>query len=88
MELLEKQLVEKDKQIEKLQQSLGEAHKLLDQQQQLNLSTNRQNEKLLDAPQKTSEDASKDDTDVLEPTGDPLQGGRKLKRLKKAYSAG
>nr|WP_308718736.1 DUF536 domain-containing protein [Lactiplantibacillus plantarum] len=52
MELLEKQLVEKDKQIEKLQQSLGEAHKLLDQQQQLNLSTNRQNEKLLDAPQR------------------------------------
>ncbi len=87
MELLEKQLVEKDKQIEKLQQSLGEAHKLLDQQQQLNLSTNRQNEKLLDAPQKTSEDASKDDTDVLEPTGDHYKG-EETKTLKKAYSAG
>ncbi|PKX59305.1 MULTISPECIES: hypothetical protein [Lactobacillaceae] len=85
MELLEKQLVEKDKQIEKLQQSLGEAHKLLDQQQQLNLSTNRQNEKLLDAPQKTSEDASKDDTDVLEPTGDHYKHykGEEIKTPKK-----
>ena len=82
MELLEKQLVEKDKQIEKLQQSLGEAHKLLDQQQQLNLSTNRQNEKLLDTPQKTSEDASKDDKDVLEPTGDHIKG-EETKTLKK-----
>ncbi|WP_262352568.1 hypothetical protein [Lactiplantibacillus plantarum] len=69
MELLEKQLAEKDKQIEKLQQSLSEAHKLLDQQQQLSL-----NEKLLNTPQKTSEDASKDDTDVLEPTGDHYKG--------------
>ncbi len=74
MELLEKQLAEKDKQIEKLQQSLSEAHKLLDQQQQLNLSTNRQNEKLLDTPQKTSEDSSQDDTDVLEPTKGNYKG--------------
>lgn len=41
MELLEKQLNEKDKQIDKLQQSLSEAHKLLDQQQQLNLSSQK-----------------------------------------------
>ncbi|WP_224272208.1 DUF536 domain-containing protein [Lactiplantibacillus plantarum] len=38
---MRRQLDEKDRQIEKLTQ-------LLDQQQQLNLSTNRQNEKLLD----------------------------------------
>ncbi|TAR43799.1 hypothetical protein BV232_15435, partial [Lactiplantibacillus plantarum] len=81
---LEKQLVEKDKQIEKLQQSLGEAHKLLDQQQQLNLSTNRQNEKLLDTTTNNplSQDASKDDTDVLEPTGDHYKG-EETKTLKK-----
>nr|WP_114788400.1 hypothetical protein [Lactiplantibacillus plantarum] len=57
----------KNNQIDKFQQ-------LLDQQQQLNLATNRQNEKLLNTPQKTSEDASKDDTDVLEPTGDHYKG--------------
>ena len=73
MELLEKQLVEKDKQIEKLQQSLGEAHKLLSQQQQLNLSTNRQNEKLLDTstnntPSQDDSPSQNDDTDVLKPT--------------------
>ncbi|MEN1746813.1 hypothetical protein [Lactiplantibacillus plantarum] len=57
----------KNNQIDKFQQ-------LLDQQQQLNLATNRQNEKLLNTPQKTSEDVSKDDTDVLEPTGDHYKG--------------
>ena len=41
MELLEKQLDKKDQQIDKLQQSLNEAHKLLDQQQQLNLSSQK-----------------------------------------------
>ena len=41
MELLEKQLDKKDQQIDKLQQSLSEAHKLLDQQQQLNLSSQK-----------------------------------------------
>ena len=44
-------------------------------QQQINLSTSRQNAKLIDTPQqKTSEDASKDDTDVLEPTGGNSKG--------------
>ncbi|MCG0635080.1 hypothetical protein IMAU80128_03449 [Lactiplantibacillus plantarum] len=58
----------KNNQIDKFQQ-------LLDQQQQLNLATNRQNEKLLDGnadntPQKVSESANKDDTDGLEPNED------------------
>ena len=76
MELLEKQLVEKDKQIEKLQQSLGEAHKLLSQQQQLNLSTNRQNEKLLDTNTHSQDDIplKNDDTDVSEPTEGNYKG--------------
>ncbi|KYK51786.1 hypothetical protein AYO51_13875 [Lactiplantibacillus plantarum] len=76
MELLEKQLVEKDKQIEKLQQSLSEAHKLLDQQQQLNLSTNRQNEKLLDTTTPSQDDSplQSDDTDVLKPTDGNSKG--------------
>ncbi|MBO2714485.1 DUF536 domain-containing protein [Lactiplantibacillus plantarum] len=67
LDIMRHQLDEKDRQIEKLTQ-------LLDQQQQLNLSTNRQNEKLLDTPQKTSEDASKDDTDVSEPTEGNYKG--------------
>ncbi|MCW0154611.1 hypothetical protein OIS37_15890 [Lactiplantibacillus plantarum] len=79
MELLEKQLVEKDKQIEKLQQSLSEAHKLLSQQQQLNLSTNRQNEKLLDTttnntPSQDDRPLQNDDTDVSEPTEGNYKG--------------
>lgn len=79
MELLEKQLIEKDKQIEKLQQSLSEAHKLLSQQQQLNLSTNRQNEKLLDTTKNNtrSQDDStlqNDHTDVSEPTEGNYKG--------------
>nr|WP_243147736.1 hypothetical protein [Weissella cibaria]AUG89718.1 hypothetical protein [Weissella cibaria] len=58
----------KNNQIDKFQQ-------LLDQQQQLNLATNRQNEKLLDGnadntPQKGSESPNKDDTDGLEPNED------------------
>lgn len=58
----------KNNQIDKFQQ-------LLDQQQQLNLATNRQNEKLLDGnadntPQKVSESPNKDDTDGLEPNED------------------
>lgn len=67
IEILKGELERKNDQLDKMQS-------LLDQQQQLNLSTNRQNEKLLDTPQKTSEDASKDDTDVLEPTGDHYKG--------------
>lgn len=67
IEILKGELERKNDQLDKMQS-------LLDQQQQLNLSTNRQNEKLLDTPQKASEDASKDDTDVLEPTGDHYKG--------------
>ncbi|MHA3853026.1 hypothetical protein ACX1CG_15855 (plasmid) [Lactiplantibacillus plantarum] len=67
IEILKGELERKNDQLDKMQS-------LLDQQQQLNLSTNRQNEKLLDTPQKTSEDALKDDTDVLEPTGDHYKG--------------
>ena len=79
MELLEKQLVEKDKQIEKLQQSLSEAHKLLSQQQQLNLSTNRQNEKLLDTttnntPSQDDRPLQNDHTDVSESTKSNYKG--------------
>lgn len=58
----------KNNQIDKFQQ-------LLDQQQQLNLATSRQNEKLLDGnadntPQKVGESPNKDDTDGLEPNED------------------
>nr|WP_244048083.1 hypothetical protein [Lactiplantibacillus plantarum] len=46
---------------------------LLDQQQQLNLSTNRQNEKLLDTstnntPSQDDSPSQNDDTDALKPT--------------------
>jgi len=56
----------KNNQIDKFQQ-------LLDQQQQLNLSTNRQNEKLLDTstnntPSQDDNPSQNDDTDVLKPT--------------------
>ncbi|WP_080491820.1 hypothetical protein [Lactiplantibacillus plantarum] len=56
----------KNNQIDKFQQ-------LLDQQQQLNLSTNRQNEKLLDTstnntPSQDDSPSQNDDTDVLKPT--------------------
>lgn len=56
----------KNNQIDKFQQ-------LLDQQQQLNLSTNRQNEKLLDTstnntPSQDDSSSQNDDTDVLKPT--------------------
>ncbi|MCG0682060.1 hypothetical protein IMAU70100_03297 [Lactiplantibacillus plantarum] len=63
---MRRQLDEKDRQIEKLTQ-------LLNQQQQLNLSTNRQNEKLLDTstnntPSQDDSPSQNDDTDVLKPT--------------------
>lgn len=67
IDILKGELERKNAQLDKMQS-------LLDQQQQLNLSTNRQNEKLLDTPKKSSEDASKDYTDVLEPTGDHYKG--------------
>ncbi|MZV35716.1 DUF536 domain-containing protein, partial [Lactiplantibacillus plantarum] len=49
LDIMRHQLDEKDRQIEKLT-------KLLDQQQQLNLSTNRQNEKLLDTNTPSKDD--------------------------------
>ncbi|WP_195235843.1 DUF536 domain-containing protein [Lactiplantibacillus plantarum] len=72
LDIMRRQLDEKDRQIEKLTQ-------LLDQQQQLNLSTNRQNEKLLDTT--TNNTHSQDDrplqndhTDVSEPTEGNYKG--------------
>lgn len=66
LDIIRRQLDEKDRQIEKLTQ-------LLDQQQQLNLSTNRQNEKLLDTttnnnPSQDDNPSQNDDTDVLKST--------------------
>ena len=63
LDIMRHQLDEKDRQIEKLTQ-------LLSQQQQLNLSTNRQNEKLLDTNTHSQDDRTlqSDHTDVLKPT--------------------
>lgn len=68
LDIMRRQLDEKDRQIEKLTQ-------LLSQQQQLNLATNRQNEKLLDGSandtkQNVSESQNMDDTDVSKPAKD------------------
>ncbi|MCW6101733.1 hypothetical protein [Lactiplantibacillus plantarum] len=59
----------KNNQIDKFQQ-------LLDQQQQLNLSTNRQNEKLLDTNTHSQDDRplQNDHTDVSEPTEGNYKG--------------
>lgn len=70
----------KNNQIDKFQQ-------LLDQQQQLNLSTNRQNEKLLDTstnntPSQDDSLSQNDDTDVLKPTESDSKG-EETKTLKK-----
>jgi len=70
----------KNNQIDKFQQ-------LLDQQQQLNLSTNRQNEKLLDTttnnnPSQDDNPSQNDDTDVLKPT-ESNSKGEETKTLKK-----
>ncbi|WP_436672728.1 DUF536 domain-containing protein [Lactiplantibacillus plantarum] len=72
LDIMRRQLDEKDRQIEKLTQ-------LLDQQQQLNLSTNRQNEKLLDtttnnAPSQDDNPLKNDHTDVSEPTEGNYKG--------------
>ena len=69
LDIMRRQLDEKDRQIEKLTQ-------LLDQQQQLNLSTNRQNEKLLDTNTHSQDDRplQNDDTDVSEPTEGNYKG--------------
>ncbi|MPQ37628.1 DUF536 domain-containing protein (plasmid) [Lactiplantibacillus plantarum] len=72
LDIMRRQLDEKDRQIEKLTQ-------LLSQQQQLNLSTNRQNEKLLDTttnntPSQDDSPSQSDDTDVLKPTDGNSKG--------------
>lgn len=72
LDIMRHQLDEKDRQIEKLTQ-------LLDQQQQLNLSTNRQNEKLLDTttnntPSQDDRPLQNDHTDVSEPTEGNYKG--------------
>ena len=72
LDIMRRQLDEKDRQIEKLTQ-------LLNQQQQLNLSTNRQNEKLLDTTTNNplSQDdipLKSDDTDALKPTEGNYKG--------------
>lgn len=77
LDIMRRQLDEKDRQIEKLTQ-------LLNQQQQLNLSTNRQNEKLLDTNTHSQDDSpsQSDDTDVLKPT-EGNSKGEETKTLKK-----
>ncbi|MGA3433088.1 DUF536 domain-containing protein [Lactiplantibacillus plantarum] len=72
LDIMRHQLDEKDRQIEKLTQ-------LLSQQQQLNLSTNRQNEKLLDTttnnnPSKDDRPLQNDNRDVLKPTESNSKG--------------
>ncbi|MCT4461551.1 hypothetical protein [Lactiplantibacillus plantarum] len=71
----------KNNQIDKFQQ-------LLDQQQRLNLSTNRQNEKLLDTttnntPSQDDRPLQNDDTDVLKPTEGNYYKGKETKTPKK-----
>ncbi|WP_072557596.1 MerR family transcriptional regulator [Lactiplantibacillus plantarum] len=76
---LKSQLKAKDAQINDLHAIIKQNQRLLDQQQQLNLATNRQNEKLLDGganntQQNVSESQNMDDTDVLKPTNDNYKG--------------
>ncbi|MCM2629887.1 helix-turn-helix domain-containing protein [Lactiplantibacillus plantarum] len=68
---LKSQLKAKDAQINDLHAIIKQNQRLLDQQQQLNLATNRQNEKLLDGgandtQQNVSESQNIDDTDDLQ----------------------
>lgn len=68
---LKSQLKAKDAQINDLHAIIKQNQRLLDQQQQLNLATNRQNEKLLDGgandtQQNASESQNIDDTDDLQ----------------------
>ena len=69
LDIMRHQLDEKDRQIEKLTQ-------LLDQQQQLNLSTNRQNEKLLDTNTHSQDDnpLQNDHIDVSKPAEGNYKG--------------
>ncbi|AMV61677.1 Hypothetical protein ADU69_2126 (plasmid) [Pediococcus damnosus] len=76
---LKSQLKAKDAQINDLHAIIKQNQRLLDQQQQLNLATNRQNEKLLDGSandtkQNASESKNMDDTDVSEPTEGNYKG--------------
>ena len=76
---LKSQLKAKDAQINDLHAIIKQNQRLLDQQQQLNLATNRQNEKFLDGganntQQNVSESQNMDDTDVLKPTEDNYKG--------------
>lgn len=70
IEILKGELERKNDQLDKMQS-------LLDQQQQLNLSTNRQNEKLLDTNTPSQDDSplQNDHTDVPEPTEGNYKGG-------------
>ncbi|MBX4158615.1 DUF536 domain-containing protein (plasmid) [Lactiplantibacillus plantarum] len=72
IDILKGELERKNDQLDKMQS-------LLDQQQQLNLATNRQNEKLLDGgtndtQQNVSESRNMDDTDVSKPAEDNYKG--------------
>ena len=72
LDILKGELERKNDQLDKMQS-------LLDQQQQLNLSTNRQNEKLLDtttnnAPSQDDNPLKNDHTDVSEPTEGNYKG--------------
>ncbi|MDQ7897567.1 hypothetical protein P7X80_13055 [Lactiplantibacillus plantarum] len=72
IDILKGELERKNDQLDKMQS-------LLDQQQRLNLSTNRQNEKLLDTttnntPSQDDSPSQNDDTDVLKPTESNSKG--------------
>ncbi|WP_420326770.1 hypothetical protein [Levilactobacillus brevis] len=73
---LKSQLKAKDAQINDLHAIIKQNQRLLDQQQQLNLATNRQNEKLLDNNTHSQDDnpLQNDDTDVSEPTEGNYKG--------------
>lgn len=76
---LKSQLKAKDAQINDLHAIIKQNQRLLDQQQQLNLATNRQNEKLLDGganstPSQDDKPLQNDHTNVSEPTDGNYKG--------------
>ncbi|WP_063205622.1 helix-turn-helix domain-containing protein [Lactiplantibacillus plantarum] len=86
---LKSQLKAKDTQIDDLHSIIKQNQRLLDQQQQLNLATNRQNEKLLDGktdntPQKVNESHNINDTDDLKPN-EPNHKVEETKTPKKGF---
>lgn len=86
---LKSQLKAKDTQIADLHSIIKQNQRLLDQQQQLNLATNRQNEKLLDGktdntPQNVSESHNINDTDDLKPN-EPNRKVEETKAPKKGF---